>query len=82
MSAGSLAGVFPVLTVGALLCSMPVVTRPAGPQGTWGGAAISGPGSCDHKATSLGRSAFSGPFRAPEKSAARPALGRLSADID
>ena len=28
MSAGGLAGVFPVLTVGALLCSMPAVTRP------------------------------------------------------
>lgn len=28
MSAGSLAGVFPVLTVGALMCSMPAVTRP------------------------------------------------------
>jgi uncharacterized membrane protein len=28
MSAGGLAGVFPVLVVGALLCSMPAVTRP------------------------------------------------------
>jgi uncharacterized membrane protein len=28
MSGGSLAGVFPVLTVGALMCSMPAVTRP------------------------------------------------------
>jgi uncharacterized membrane protein len=28
MSAGSLAGVFPVLTIGALMCSMPAVTRP------------------------------------------------------
>jgi uncharacterized membrane protein len=28
MSAGSLAGVFPVLAVGALMCSAPVVTRP------------------------------------------------------
>lgn len=28
MSAGSLAGVFPVLTVGGLMCSAPVVTRP------------------------------------------------------
>jgi uncharacterized membrane protein len=28
MSAGGLAGIFPVLTVGALICSMPAVTRP------------------------------------------------------
>jgi uncharacterized membrane protein len=28
VSAGTLAGVFPVLTVGALMCSMPAVTRP------------------------------------------------------
>jgi uncharacterized membrane protein len=28
MSAGSLAGIFPVLSVGALMCSMPAVTRP------------------------------------------------------
>lgn len=28
MSAGSLAGVFPILVVGALMCSAPVVTRP------------------------------------------------------
>jgi uncharacterized membrane protein len=28
VSAGSLAGVFPVLPVGALMCSMPAVTRP------------------------------------------------------
>jgi uncharacterized membrane protein len=28
MSAGSLAGIFPVLTVGILVCSMPAVTRP------------------------------------------------------
>jgi hypothetical protein len=28
MSAGGLAGVFPVLVVGALVCSMPAVTRP------------------------------------------------------
>ena len=29
MSAGGLAGVFPVLVVGALMCSMPAVTRPS-----------------------------------------------------
>jgi uncharacterized membrane protein len=33
VSAGSLAGVFPVLAVGVLMCSMPAVTRPTVPFG-------------------------------------------------